>query len=53
MIEMKIKENKSVEFKTSLFYTAGNEKSGEDQIGVIVRTLAAYMNSDVETCILE
>lgn len=46
MIEKKIKENRAVEFKTSLFYTAGNEKSGEDQIGVIVRTLAAFMNSE-------
>ena len=46
MIEKKMKESRSVEFKTSLFYTAGNEKSGEDQIGVIVRTLAAFMNSE-------
>ena len=46
MIERNIRENKSVEFKTSLFYTAGEEKSGVDQIGVIVRTLAAFMNSE-------
>lgn len=46
MIEKNIKENISVEFKTSLFYLAGLKECGIGQIEVIVRTLAAFMNSE-------
>lgn len=46
MIDRSIKENRKVEFKTSLFFTANEEKLDEAQIGIIIRTLASFMNSE-------
>lgn len=42
----RIKENTSAEFKTSLFFRAGCSEPGIEQIEIIVRTLAAFMNSE-------
>lgn len=42
----KHQENISVEFKTSLFFRAGCVEPGTEQIEIIVRTLAAFMNSE-------
>lgn len=41
-----MKENSTVEFKTSLFYRPGSSESGDEQISVIIRALAAFMNSE-------
>lgn len=42
----KLQENKFVEFKTSLFFRAGCTEPGTEQIEIIVRTLAAFMNTE-------
>ena len=39
-------ESVTVEFKTSIFYSPGIPIPGDDQIGVIVRTIASMMNQE-------
>lgn len=41
-----ISERFDVEFKSSLFFRAGTQDCGEDQIGVIMRTIAGFMNAE-------
>ena len=45
-------ESLTVEFKTSLFYLAGTSLPSEEQIDVITRTIASFMNQDGGTLYL-
>ena len=48
---LNLSERVNVEFKSSLFFRAGTQECGEDQIGVIIRTIAGFMNAEGENSI--
>ena len=45
-LQSSLSESINVEFKSSLFFRAGTQECGEEQIGVIMRTIAGFMNAE-------